>query len=143
MKTVLALAALTAFGAAAWMVSAQDAGASPDGNGPNGPAMRRHRPPPPLIIRAIDANHDGVIDATEIANASAALKSLDKNGDGQLTPDEFIGRPPRPRGQGGFGREGGGPDGNLYRPPAGGATGNAQPGVPPDNAPAGPAPDGQ
>jgi len=38
-----------------------------------------------------------VIDADEIANASAALKSLDKNGDGVLTPDEFVGqRPPSP-----------------------------------------------
>ena len=45
---------------------------------------------------ALDANHDGVIDANEIANASAALKTLDKNGDGKLTPDEL--RPPRPQG---------------------------------------------
>ena len=52
------------------------------------------RPPLPAIVKALDANGDGVIDATEIANAPAALKALDKNGDGQLTPDEFIG--PRP-----------------------------------------------
>jgi hypothetical protein len=38
-----------------------------------------------------------VIDADEIANSSAALKSLDKNGDGKLTPDEFMG--PRPPGK--------------------------------------------
>ena len=43
---------------------------------------------------ALDANHDGVIDANEIANAPAALKTLDKNGDGKLTPDEFMGRVP-------------------------------------------------
>jgi hypothetical protein len=38
---------------------------------------------------ALDANHDGVISAEEIANAGAALLTLDKNGDGQLTPDEI------------------------------------------------------
>jgi len=38
-----------------------------------------------------------VIDANEIANAPAALKTLDKNGDGQLTPDEYLG--PRPPGR--------------------------------------------
>ena len=52
------------------------------------------RPPSPAIVKALDANGDGVIDASEIANAPAALKALDKNGDGQLTPDEFIGRRP-------------------------------------------------
>ncbi|HVU07215.1 MAG TPA: hypothetical protein VHG89_01580 [Verrucomicrobiae bacterium] len=52
------------------------------------------KPPTPAIVKALDANGDGVIDASEIANASAALKTLDKNGDGKLTPDEFMG--PRP-----------------------------------------------
>jgi Ca2+-binding EF-hand superfamily protein len=47
-------------------------------------------------MEALDANHDGVIDENEIANASAALKALDKNGDGKLTQDEL--RPPRPAG---------------------------------------------
>jgi uncharacterized membrane protein YebE (DUF533 family) len=55
-----------------------------------------HRPPLLPIVQALDANHDGVIDASEIANASAALKTLDKNGDGQLTRDEYL--PPRPNG---------------------------------------------
>jgi len=49
------------------------------------------------ILEVLDANHDGVIDAEEIANASKALLKLDKNGDGRLTPDEY--RPPRPDGQ--------------------------------------------
>src|SRR5690349_8395512 len=48
------------------------------------------------VMEVLDANHDGVIDETEIANASTALKKLDKNGDGKLTPEEL--RPPRPEG---------------------------------------------
>lgn len=62
-----------------------------------------HRPPPPPLLVALDANHDGVISADEIARASTALLTLDKNHDGQLTPDEFRpahaphgDRPPRP-----------------------------------------------
>ncbi len=64
----------------------------PDGQA-GGSGMRGHRPPSPLMM-ALDVNHDGIIDSNEIANASAELKTLDKNGDGQLTPDEL--RPPRP-----------------------------------------------
>ncbi|HEY6229061.1 MAG TPA: EF-hand domain-containing protein [Verrucomicrobiae bacterium] len=51
------------------------------------------------IIAALDANHDGEIDANEIANAPAALRKLDKNGDGKLTRDEL--RPARANGEGG------------------------------------------
>jgi hypothetical protein len=43
---------------------------------------------------ALDTNRDGVISADEITAASASLKTLDKNGDGQLTREEF-GPPPR------------------------------------------------
>jgi hypothetical protein len=69
-----------------------------------------HRHPPLPIMQALDANHDGVIDASEIANAPAALKTLDKNGDGKLTRDEVL--PPRPNGPPGGGEEQGG-----QRPP--------------------------
>jgi len=55
---------------------------------------------PAAIIAALDANHDGVIDASEIANASSALKALDKNGDGKLTQDELM--PPRAEGTNSF-----------------------------------------
>ena len=55
-------------------------------------------PPPPPIPAALDVNQDGVIDAEEIANASAQLLTLDKNSDGQLSMDET--RPPRPCGKG-------------------------------------------
>jgi hypothetical protein len=74
------------------------------GPGPGGPVGGR--PPLPLIVRALDANGDGIIDASEMANAVAALKSLDKNGDGQLTEDEFLGPPP------GGDRPGNGPPGD-------------------------------
>jgi hypothetical protein len=49
----------------------------------------------PLEI-VLDKNHDNVISAEELEGAVAALKKLDKNGDGKLTPDEY--RPPRPQG---------------------------------------------
>lgn len=70
-----------------------------EGGGPGGPGGPGHRPPPPPVMVVLDANHDGVIDAAEIANASAALLTLDKNGDGQLTREEL--RPPRPEGDAG------------------------------------------
>lgn len=96
----LMLIGALALGACTWMAAAEeDAGAPPRG--------QRPPPPPPPIIGTLDANKDGVIDATEIANASTALKALDKNGDGQLTRDELI--PKRPDDQG----EAGPPDGPL------------------------------
>jgi hypothetical protein len=49
------------------------------------------------LFAALDANHDGIIDDVEIGNASAALKSLDKNGDRKITPDELQTRPPANR----------------------------------------------
>jgi hypothetical protein len=91
MKTSLALLAL---GASALMASAQDSSPPQGGDGQDGPPTRGHRPPPLPIVEALDVNHDGVIDADEIANASAELKTLDKNGDGVLTPDEYL--PPLP-----------------------------------------------
>jgi hypothetical protein len=46
------------------------------------------QPPVSLVSEALDTNKDGVIDASEIANAPRALLTLDKNGDGQLSYDE-------------------------------------------------------
>jgi hypothetical protein len=106
---------------------AQNDGPPPDGS-TNGPAGgHRHRPPPMPIIQALDTNHDGIISAEEIANAPAALKTLDKNGDGQLTPDEYM--PPHP--QGGPGGKGGhdgdaGRGGNGGPPPGDGAGASGQ-----------------
>jgi EF hand len=118
-KIVITLSALCA---TALIAIAQD-GPPQDGRPPGGPGMGGRRPMPPLMS-ALDANHDGVIDETEIANASNALKTLDKNGDGKLTPDEL--RPPRRQGFNGPGGPGGpnGPNGprgprGEGRPPGG------------------------
>ena len=99
------LASLLAVGASAWMLTAQDAARPSRGNqqpppppGPPGPGMHGHHPPPPQVIADLDANHDGVIDSQEIANASKALLKLDENGDGKLTREEL--RPPPPDGMG-------------------------------------------
>jgi Ca2+-binding EF-hand superfamily protein len=81
------------------------AGNGPGGRGPGGPGAQP-------VFAALDANLDGVIDAQEIASAPAALLTLDKNNDGQLTPDELYG----PRG----GRGG-------QQPPAGDAPGGPPP----------------
>jgi hypothetical protein len=51
------------------------------------------RPVPPLI-GALDADQDGIISTDEMENAPEALKELDANGDGELTPEEYG--PPRP-----------------------------------------------
>lgn len=40
------------------------------------------------VLNALDTDHDGVLSGREIANASASLRTLDLNNDGQLTPDE-------------------------------------------------------
>ncbi len=84
------------------------------GGGPGGPPP----PPPDPIARALDANGDHVIDAGEIADAAAALLTLDANGDGKLTADEF--RPPHPPKRGQAGDDNAPPpidSGDGHRPP--------------------------
>jgi len=71
------------------------------------------------LMQALDANKDGTLDEQEIANASAALKALDKNGDGKITPDEL--RPAFPPGEHGPGGPG------FRRPPPNGQEGNQNP----------------
>lgn len=68
-----------------------------DGNQPNGPPPHEFRPPPP-VIAALDADKDGTISAKELEGAPESLKQLDKNGDGELTPEELHphGPPPPP-----------------------------------------------
>jgi Ca2+-binding EF-hand superfamily protein len=43
-----------------------------------------------LAFTALDTDHNGEISAEEINNASASLKTLDKNADGQITEDEVT-----------------------------------------------------
>ncbi len=95
---------------------AQGPGGPNRGRGPRGAGDEMPPGPPggpPPLVQALDADRDGVISAKEIANAVAALKTLDKNHDGQLTPDEI--HPPRGAG---------GPPGDLPGrggPPSAGA----------------------
>lgn len=106
MKLKIAVATL-AITAGALFVTAQDAGGERR-QGPGGPGEGRGggRMTMPLMT-ALDPNSDGEIDATEIANATAALKKLDKNGDGKLTREELRPEGGRGRGPGGPGGEGG------------------------------------
>lgn len=110
--TIKITLALLALSISTFALRAQDnGGGPPDGGPPNGPppeGQGRHRPPPMPIVQALDVNHDGIIESNEIANASAELLTLDKNGDGQLTPDEYL--PPRPQ-------QGTNSMGHAFRPP--------------------------
>jgi protein-tyrosine phosphatase len=100
---------------------AQEAEPSPRGAAPGNPAVWPGQRPnawqprsDSRLIEALDINHDGIIDAEEMANASIALEGLDKNDDGQLTEDEYLPTrrafPP--------GRRGGPPFGFRRNPPA-------------------------
>jgi len=98
------LLVLTLGTSAGTLLAQQPPGAPPGPGGPGGPGGPpgpMHGPPP--LMAALDTNRDGELDAAEIANASAALLKLDKNGDGKLTPDELMPQP------------GGGT--NRFRPP--------------------------
>lgn len=67
-------------------------------------AARAQRPdalPPSRLMEALDTNHDGELSAEEIANATQALRKLDKSGDGKLDREEL-----RPRGPSGPARYG-------------------------------------
>lgn len=67
----------------------------------------------------VTVSHDGVISADEIANAPAALKTLDKNNDGQLTQDELRPAPSMQNGGPANGDRPAPPDGEPAGPPPG------------------------
>jgi len=75
------------------------------GEGGRGEGMSFMRIDP--ILAALDTDGDGVISAGELSNAPSSLMKLDKNGDGQLTPEEVRMNMP---GRGGRGP--GGPEHN-------------------------------
>ena len=75
-----------------------------------GPREGGRPPHPPMpLIQALDSDRDHKISAEEIEASSTALKVLDENGDGELTPNELRPKPP-----------GGAPpqDGQSGQPPA-------------------------
>ncbi len=76
-----------------------------DKDEPKGPPPGKRLPPPP-VVAVLDADHDGTISAKEMENAPDSLKELDKNGDGELSPEELMPHGPPPGGGGK--REGGG-----------------------------------
>lgn len=112
---------------------------SREGGGFGGQGGEGFRPPMHPLQQALDTNGDGVIDAKELTNAPAALKKLDKNGDGRLTDDEY--RPARPQGggQGGQGGKGGAP-GSKGGAPGGKGGEGGEPRRPEGQPGAGPSP---
>jgi len=111
MKTKCITLIALAVGLSTFNMSAQDEpkrGPRPGGRegGQDGP---RHKMMVPPLIAALDANHDGTISADELANASAAVKSLDKNGDGAIQMEQLRPKPPE-----------GAKDGERKGPPPGG-----------------------
>ena len=83
MKTTIAVIIALTAGLSVLQAQSAPVSGSPKASTPRAKAS------PPLVVATLDANHDGVIDAGEIANASQALKSLDKNADGRLTGEEL------------------------------------------------------
>jgi hypothetical protein len=127
-STPLLVALGLAFAAVA--ATAQDKGTPPAG--------QDSRPPRPPIDIALDANGDGIIDAGEIANAAVALKTLDKNGDGKLTPDEYRPQHPPGGGPGPNGSSGAGTQGQgQWRPPEGAPSPQGQGAAPGGHPPGG------
>ncbi len=96
-------------------------GGSPSESAPPGPPPGGE-PPRPFrmpLMSALDADKDGTLSAEEIAQASEALKKLDKNSDGQLTREELFEtvRGPRPGGPPRMAPGQPGPQGSLETPP--------------------------
>ena len=106
MKIKLTFIAITAFA-----FSTSSAFAQPPQDGPPGGHRGPGGPGGNPIMDALDPDHNHEISAQEIANASKALKALDKNGDGVLNEEDF-GRMGPPQGggppEGGRGGPGGG-----------------------------------
>lgn len=76
--------------------------------------------PPSPVIQALDTDRDGTVSAAELEKAASSLATLDRNGDGKLSPEElrpdFAGRRDR---EGREGREGAPARGPVSPAPAG------------------------
>ena len=60
-----------------------------------GPPQGGRPPHPPMpLMQALDTDRDHKISAEEIEDATAALKTLDENGDGEITREELKPKPP-------------------------------------------------
>jgi Ca2+-binding EF-hand superfamily protein len=68
------------------------------GGGPGGPRGEMNFIRVDVILAAVDADGDGVISADELRNAPAAIRKLDKNGDGKVSREEAA--PAMERGRG-------------------------------------------
>jgi hypothetical protein len=117
MKTKILMLSIAAALPTAW---AADNAEAPPRDGPRPPGERRdgdrprgdvptrgERPPmfgPMPLLQPLDTDDDGIISADEIKSAPDSLKKLDKNGDGQISREEWQPQPPsrgdgeRPRG---------------------------------------------
>ncbi len=94
MKQTLALLIGLALAGSAFTVEAQQG----QGRGAAGPPRYGAQKFPPPIAAIFDTDSDGVLSATEIAQAGTQLLKLDQNQDGQLSTEELC--------PGGFGRGG-------------------------------------
>ncbi len=99
---------------AAMLLAAATLAQGPGGEGRRGgrgqEGMARMVP----VLGALDADRDGRLSAAEVTAAPAALKTMDRNGDGRLGRDEL--QPPRPGGRGPGGGPGGGPGMGMLPP---------------------------
>lgn len=117
MKTNILILSIAAALPASWALAQNDAPPAPprdgerpqkgprDGERPRGDGPRDGQGPrgpmPMPFLQVLDTDDDGIISEDEIKNAPDSLKKLDKNGDGQLTRDEWqptAGRPPQREG---------------------------------------------
>ncbi len=97
MKTrILILTLAAAWPAAISLAQERPPGGQPPREGERSrPPQEAGRPLMPMpFLQALDTDDDGIISADEIKNAPDSLKRLDKNGDGQLTAEEW--RPAMP-----------------------------------------------
>ena len=95
--SLLSLAILAVLTQSSSLLYAQRPGDDRPGRGERG--FQRPDGPPAFspFLDLFDTNRDGEISAAEIRNAAGIVRKLDKNRDGQITPDE-LGPPPGERG---------------------------------------------